>query len=129
MGGLAPIPSRVGIFLLDTSFKVIYSNSYAVEVLGYPEPIRKRSVLEKKIHALLPEDRVIREFPYISSFRSGRRLYVSRAFPCKTPLNSQHLAIAVLIERNVAASVDVAAVAAQFGLTPREQDTEHLFPA
>lgn len=120
-----------GLLLLDSSRKPIYVSEKAVSILCYPERPRKnghlRSFLLRQIDSLLAgqEESLCPKIPH--EFASGKRLYQIRVFSLKPHLgNGAVPALAVMLERNQRASVEITQAAKKFRLTPRETEALEL---
>lgn len=125
-------PPGLGFLLLDASLKPIFANAHAVEVLAFPnDPPTIESLdgfLTEKIGTVLSKNGPSPGSPVAPILVSGRRHYLCRFFSLDSRSEeSAPTATAVLIERSPRAFVDVAQVAAEFGLTRREMETvSHL---
>jgi len=117
--------SAPGFLLLDASVKLVYANAEAIQVLIYPESQRRGSSVEDFFTEKLKP--VLCNGGGSSGFVSGRRRYVCRAFSLDSGSNNSHRpATAVLLERSPPAPIDVAQIALQFRLSPRERQTVEL---
>ncbi len=117
--------SAVGFLLLDASVKLVYANAEAIQVLIYPDSQRRGSSVEGSFTEKLKP--VLCNGGGSSGFVSGRRRYVCRAFSLDSGSNNSHrAATAVLLERSPRAPNDVAQIAVQFRLSPRERQTVEL---
>ena len=119
-------PRAAGIVLVDSSFKPVYANEEALEILSYPENGRKTgspdASLNKRIRSLFPDDALSRTTA-LTGLVSGRRRYLFRTFSLQSATNNgSPTATAILIERNQRPSVDTSQFAEQFHLTPRERE-------
>lgn len=119
-------PRAAGIVLVDSSFKPVYANEEALEILSYPENGRKTgspdASLNKRIRSLFPDDPLSRTTA-LTGLVSGRRRYLFRTFSLQSATNNgSPTATAILIERNQRPSVDTSQFAEQFHLTPRERE-------
>ena len=128
-------PAVTGVLLLDAALRPIYLNSEATQILAYPETtpeIRSlESFLRKRVRSVLLERGSPRRFSFLPECVSGRRRYLCRTFSLGSPSSASlpGAAIAVLLERKQQRSFDgsqIAAIVAQFRLTPREQETLEL---
>jgi len=120
-----------GLLLLDSSWKPVYVSEKAVSILCYPERPGKnghlRSFLVRRIDSLLPgqDESLCPKIPH--EFASGKRLYQVRLFTLKPHLgNGAVPALAVMLERNQRASVEITQAAKRFRLTPRETEALEL---
>jgi DNA-binding CsgD family transcriptional regulator len=123
----ASIPAAAGFILVDTERKLIYANPEAKRILTYPEASRRFKLawtpLQKKIFPALAKQNSPSSSTSQVEFISGRRKYVSRAFPLTKPQDGRPAgaAIAVLLERGGSGSYAVAEVCERFHLTDRER--------
>ena len=115
--------SRVGFLLVDSSVELVYVNAEAVQILTYPQPpaeiVALNKFLAERFRFLLPEDQSSPAGP----FTSGRRQYLYRALRVAARCNVPSYATAVLLERSIERSIDIAHAAAEFQLSGREQET------
>ncbi len=123
--------STAGLLLLDAQNRVVYHNPEAVKVLTYPGQSKKTNgvvnSLPRELQCLLHPAKSSNRPPPSTDFRSGKRRYVCRVFVLAH--NSGKAAqgmTGILLERVAPDSVDISAVAQQFGLTQREQETVGL---
>jgi DNA-binding CsgD family transcriptional regulator len=126
----------VGFVLVDASLHVLYANSEAVRILTYPAaPTTRRARdpdVAKKVRALLENCPPSPAQPALTELSSGRRRYLCRAFGLGPESGSPFTTAsfqprtAVLIERGHRASVELAQVAEQYHLTPREREAMAL---
>jgi DNA-binding CsgD family transcriptional regulator len=122
-----------GFILLDAALNLVACNQEALQILAFPTPreriTRIDSFIRDKIQANLLVTRKAGAFPkFVSKFRSGDRSYSCGAYSLerRTASNAE-LGVVLLLERELQPFVDMPRVAAQFDLTPREQETvEHL---
>ena len=125
----AMIPAAAGFLLAEPSLKPMYANAEAIQVLTYPEDPSKLpsldNILVEKIPALFPDHPSKSPSALVAEFMSGRRRYRCRVFALTSRAGNgfPQPAVALLIERSGQASFDVTQSAAQFHLTPREQET------
>jgi DNA-binding CsgD family transcriptional regulator len=121
-----------GVILLDSALNLIASNQDAFRILAYPTPIhqipRGDLFLRDKVHTTLILSRGAGMLPtFVSEFRSGERRYSCDAYVLERRSGGAGPGILLLLEREAQAFVDMKYAAAQFDLTPREQETvEHL---
>src|SRR5436309_115740 len=121
--------AAVGLVLLDSTLKVIYSNSEVLAVFTYANELSKGQTpnekLSKIIRSIIEQQPPSESLPASTVFISGRRRYVCRSFLLE--LNSEgpsKPSIAMTVERDRWALHDLAA---RFKLTDREQEAvEHL---
>src|SRR5258708_3202135 len=120
--------SAAGLLLVASDFRPMYANAEARRILAYPEtPAPKETYngfLTDRIRTLLLVNGG--SPPALASeLTSGRRHYLCRAFCLNSSANDSpnHPALALILERCVPRFLDVSVVAAQFHLTPREQQT------
>ncbi len=124
-------PDSPGLLLLDTLRRPLYVNEEAVSILCYPEsPPSNESLgysLVRTIDSLLPkQDRSLcSQFP--NEFASGKRHYQVQVFTLNSYLeNGTRPTLALLLERNHRASLDLSRIRQKFRLTPRETETLKL---
>ena len=112
----------VGFLLLDSSLKVIYANTEAIQALAYPKTPQDIGSLDnfltEKIRSFLFDDSSL---PRPTELVSGKRRYFCRTFAVDAPSKNPSQTTAVLVERSPRASFGVAQVAADFHLTERER--------
>jgi len=123
------VPSAAGLILLDRSGKPVYYNPEAIAVLSYLKPPQDLNNITNVLLQEIPQwihAMGLSDSSSSAKFISGRRHYICRRFtlihyqrplPCLT---------AFLLERLAARSLDVSAVARQFHLSQREQETVDL---
>ena len=124
-----PSRSEVGFLLLNGSFKPIYSNPEALQILAYPESPGKLkngsqdSLLPEEIRSGLQNHRSLPQSHWLTEFRSGKRCYRLKAFSLNShSQNSSQPTVALLIERSAQESIDLSQIAEQFHLTQRERE-------
>jgi DNA-binding CsgD family transcriptional regulator len=121
-------PSSAGLILLDAQNRVVYRNPEAGKILTFPGQLKKTAtnLLPRELRLLLfSPDRS----GLVGSidFRSGRRRYACRVFVLAHNSGEPTQAmIGILLERAVPNAMDVSAVAQQYRLTRREQETVGL---
>jgi DNA-binding CsgD family transcriptional regulator len=125
--------SDPALVLFDASFKVVSYNAEAFRVVIYPkDPIDIHSpirLIEAKLHPLWSPSRSSFGTPIRTIFQSGRRQYSARSFSLDNSRNGSvsrnglYPMHVLLLERQDRKAVDLSRVAAQFHLTPREQET------
>jgi DNA-binding CsgD family transcriptional regulator len=145
--------TRPGLIVVDTALNLVASNTEAIQILTFPEPLDKirnlDSWLTNKIRAHLVERQVQRPTAFVGEFRSAKRTYLCRSFPLDVNGNGNgngnhnglnHHAemeesngsgvptalLVLMIERRSNGAVKLAEVAERFGLTAREQETVQL---
>ena len=122
--GKATKSVAVGLILLDSSLKPIYSNSEALGVFSYPnEPEKGKALsgkLAKVIRAIVEQQPPSVNLPASTVFMSGRRHYVCRSFVLEPDSNDDSRpTIAITVERDRWALRDLAV---RFQLTDRERE-------
>ena len=122
-------PSGHGFLVMDNSFKLIYANAEAVDILVYPENPKKikslNSFLTEKIRSALLKEPSSPKVGFVAELRSGRRRYLCRAFslnPYSKNSGGQE-SLALQFERTRQVSLNGSQIAERFNLTPREQQT------
>ena len=126
------IPARVpaGFVLVDATLQVIYCNTVALEIFGYPEMGKAKEKLNSFILGTLGPvvgNGATGELSFVSEFVSGRRQYFCRAYSLsqsQSGLPGQH--IAIVLERNSSILSGLTQVSRQFGLSPREAQVLRL---
>jgi len=122
-------PAPVGLVLLDSTLKLVYSNSEASKIFTYPdEPTKGKTLsgkLMKVIRSIIEQQPPSENLPASTVFVSGRRRYVCRSFLLEpNSTGSSNPSIALTVERDRSALHDLAA---RFQLTDREREAvEHL---
>ena len=120
-----PTRSNAGLLLLDGQNCVVYYNAHAKSILTYADAGATAS-MHQVIRSLLQPLNFSQRAAALP-FMSGRRRYTCRWFVlAHTSGNPEHAGTGVLLERTPPNRVDVSAVAQQFGLTQREQQTVEL---
>jgi DNA-binding CsgD family transcriptional regulator len=122
-----------GFVLLDSGLNLIASNQDALHILAFPTPIEQISRIDGFLHEkirsnLLKPKRTGMAPAFVSEFRSGERRYSCSPFLLQRRTGiGQEPAIVLLLEREAQPFFDMPHAAAEFDLTPREQETvEHL---
>ena len=145
--------TRPGLIVVDTALNLVASNTEAIQILTFPEPLEKirhlDSWLTNKIRAHLVERQMQRPTAFVGEFRSAKRTYLCRSFPLDMNTNDNgdsdgaesqgqdHHAddngsgvptalLVLMMERRSNGAVKLAEVAERFGLTAREQETVQL---
>ena len=123
--------TAVGFLLIDSFERPIYSNAEALRILLYPAKPGDDSSLEpllgNKIRAMLPQRNGASQPDFHTVFLSGKRHYLCQAFHFGTPSTASAQGnTALVLERIVQRRLDTSAIAQQFALTPREQETTEL---
>jgi DNA-binding CsgD family transcriptional regulator len=116
--GVSASKSAAGFLLLDSLLSPLSFNGEAVQILSYPdnvENLASSELLTEKIRSRLITQPSPGESVFVKEFRSGRRRYSCRAFPCQPTT-------AVLLERGPYGLVPLSQVCQQFNLTQREQE-------
>ncbi len=120
--------SSTGVILLDSSLHLIASNQDAFRILAYPTSIqqisRGEAFLRDKVQTTLLLSLKPGASPaFVPEFRSGARRYSCAAYTLQRPAGGDGSGILLLLEREAQPFVDMKYAAAQFDLTPREQET------
>ena len=115
----------VGLLILDRSFKPIYANNEAVQILSYPSAARKVQSLERtvrsKIKMILPSDEQFGQPDSLTEFISGKRHYMCRALAVSPRLGeSSGEDVALVLERAPATSFALNRICEKYRLTMRE---------
>jgi DNA-binding CsgD family transcriptional regulator len=135
--------TRPGLIVVDTSLNLVASNTEAIQILTFPEPLEKirhlDSWLTNKIRAHLVERQLQRPTAFVGEFRSAKRTYLCRSFPLDVNGNKNGedhaegngsgvptALLVLMMERRSNGAVKLAEVAERFGLTAREQETVQL---
>jgi len=116
----------IGFVLLDSTLHPVLLNRSAAEILSYPQkPSSQKaqnSYLAERVRTMLIASSSGVGPPIVAEFRSGKRLYHCRAFRLDAQAKEYtQLSLAVLFEREPAASLSLRQVAQKFHLTGREQ--------
>ena len=98
-------PAPVGLVLLDSTLKLIYTNSEASKIFTYPdEPTKGKTLsgkLMKVIRSIIEQQPPSENLPASTVFVSGRRRYVCRSFLLEPNSNvSSNPSIALTVERD-----------------------------
>ena len=115
-----------GFVLMTSDLKLVYANAESLRILMYPHTPEStgdfKGFLAAKIRSVLLTNGV-GALP--TEFISGQRRYMCRTFSLHSDANNEpgHPALAIIFERTSHAAFDTSQVAAQFHLTPREQET------
>ena len=124
-------PDSPGLLLLDTLRRPLYVNEEAVSILCYPEsPPRNESLgysLVRTIDSLLPKQvgSLCSQFP--NEFASGKRRYQVQVFKMNSYLEKgTGPTLAMMLERNQRAALDLSRISQKFRLTPRETEALKL---
>ena len=119
------IAARVGFVLLDSSLKPVFYNVEALRILGYPSgPLRTPdAAFLRSVRSFAEQTRGV-DVEATTSFVSGRRRYVCRAFGLEPAIPAgSSPAIAITFERDSSLRDQVA----RFQLTDREIEVvQHL---
>lgn len=121
----------VELVLTNSSAKPIYANAYAVQILAYPEDVKKlrspKSFLTTRTRSIIPNTDISTQALVSREIISGNRRYVCRIFSLgSNPKNSTEPAIAILLERPFNGSHDIRRLCQEYHLTPREQQAVEL---
>jgi DNA-binding CsgD family transcriptional regulator len=114
---------------MTSDLKLVYANAEARHILMYPDTPEStedfKGSLAAKIRSVVLANGVGAPSPFATEFISGRRRYMCRTFSLNSDANNGfgHPALAIIFERNSRTAFDTSQVAAQFHLTPREQET------
>lgn len=125
-------PAMAGIVLLDAQNRMVYHNPEAANILVFPGQDRRTNgalvdVLPRELQAVLFKSASRgRATSTAADFRSGKRRYRGRVFVLARSGMPAQATTAILLERSTPASRDLSAVARQFRLTLREQQTVEL---
>ena len=125
-------PATAGLVLLDAQNRMVYHNSEAANILVFPGQNGKTNgtivdVLPRELQAVLfKSDGRSRTLSSTADFRSGKRRYRCRIFVLARSAKPAQATTAILLERLSPGSRDLSAVARQFHLTLREQETVEL---
>ena len=118
-----------GFLLMTSDLKLVHANAEALRILLYPHSPESaqdfKGSLAAKIRSILLANGVGAPPPLPTEFISGQRRYICRTFSLHSDANNEpgHPALAMIFERTSHTAFDTSQVAAQFHLTPREQET------
>ena len=117
--------SSDGFILVNSSFKPVFVNPLAAEILSFPQKLDGKyaeSFLAHKIRSLFAIDESAVVPASITSFRSGRRLYEGRAYRVNSvgKVESQ-VSFAILLQRRAKPSLILYGISEKYNLTRREQ--------
>ena len=125
-------PATAGLVLLDAQNRMVYHNPEAANILVFPGQDGRTNgpvvdVLPRELQAALSKsDSRSRSTSSLADFRSGKRRYKCRVFVLAPPGRPAQATTAILLERSTPVFRDVSALARQFRLTLREQETVEL---
>ena len=124
-------PATAGIVLLDAQNRMVYHNPEAANILVFPGQDRRAygglvDVLPRELQAVLSKSESRSSTSSAADFKSGKRRYRCRVFILARSGKPAQATTAILLERLTPASRDLSAVARQFRLTLREQETVEL---
>jgi len=122
--------SATGFLLLSTTFKPLYVNPQAAQILFHPEkPAKTRNFAEElaaKIRTMVANGARKTTIPECKEFLSGGRHYICRFFNVQSPGSESGGAngssLALLLERSTEVAADVLKICQQYHLTPREEE-------
>jgi len=89
----------------SSSFRAIYANDEAIQILAYPENPQKIEALDRflaeKVQNVLKQTRSSTESGFVAEVTSGKRRYVCRAFSISPKIKhvERSTNLALLIER------------------------------
>jgi DNA-binding CsgD family transcriptional regulator len=118
--------SSEGFLLLDSLLNPILVNHAAVKILLYPAKCEAQTKLDgflgRKIRSALLSGQSAGLPVLVGRFRSGKRLYLCRAFRVTDVAEGDiQASVAVLLERGCAVSISLLQVSERFHLTTRER--------
>jgi DNA-binding CsgD family transcriptional regulator len=121
-------PAIAGLVLLDAQNRVMYHNPEAAKILSFPsqdkKPNRTVDVPPPELLSFLMPAKAGSGPAFYADFKSGKRLYGCRVFVLEhNSGKSAHAITGILLERMTPGAVDISAMAKQFRLTGREQET------
>src|SRR2546430_2511313 len=110
-----------GLLLMDAFLRPLSADEEAVTILSYPEIRRKNNCFDnflvRRIESLLPKQNGTPRPRFSNELISGKRHYQLRVFTLKTHMgNGAGPSLAILLERNHRARVDLGRVAQKFRL-------------
>jgi len=112
----------------SSSFRAIYANDEAIQILAYPENPQKIESLDRflaeKVQTVLRQIRSSTESGFVAEVTSGKRRYVCRAFSISPKIKHTERSpkLALLIERPSPASINGALIAEKYRLSERERE-------
>jgi len=122
-----PNSAMVGLVLLDSALKSVYSNSEARRILAYPNqpPKAPGAQFSESIGSIIQKKPDSSDCPMTTHFISGKRRYLCRVFVLEPESNGNSKAvIAITLERPHSVLSDLAV---RFQLTDREVEAvQHL---
>lgn len=132
-----PRPSKTtnshsgGLILLDAFLRPLKADEDAVSILSYPEiPHRSKrfhDFLMRRIESVLPRQNGTSHSRFPNEVTSGKRHYQLRVFTLKSHIgNGAGPSVAILLERNHRAPIDLGRFAQKFRLTDRETEALEL---
>jgi len=128
--GAVSAKSSDGFILVNSSFKPVFVNPIAAEILAFPEKPEKRSgegSLASKIRSLFFSGKSPVVPEPATAFQSGRRVYECRAYSVDALAKGDSVCMAMLLQRRLRASTGLCQVSEKFNLTTREREVlQHL---
>jgi len=125
--------TRPGLIVVDAALNLVASNSEAIQILTFPEPVDRvrhlDSIVSTKIRSHLLDRQATRAPEFVDEFRSAKRTYLCRSFPLDLNGNRVNGSVSpsgllvVMLERKSNGAVTIAEIAQRFGLTARERET------
>jgi DNA-binding CsgD family transcriptional regulator len=120
-----------GLVLLDAFLRPLNADEEAVSILSYPEIPRRSKrfddFLMRRIESVLPGQNGTSRPRFPREVTSGKRHYQVRVFTLKSHMgNGAGPSLAILLERNHRATIDLVRVAQKFRLTQRETEALEL---
>jgi DNA-binding CsgD family transcriptional regulator len=118
----------VGLLILDSSHTPVASTPEALRVLAFPNDPSQIQNPEVFIRHKIGSDLVLStgnqdDHVFVFEFRSGKRRYICTTFNLQAPkTHPAQISVALLLERSTRTTIDLARVATQYGLTPRESE-------
>ena len=112
----------------SSSFKAIYANDEAIQILVYPENPQKIESLDRflaeKVQDVFQKIRTGTESGFVAEVTSGKRRYLCRAFSISPKMKHAERSpnLALLIERPSPAWIDGALIAERYRLSERERE-------
>ena len=124
----SPLHLQTGFIVTDASFHPVWANPQAVQILQPKlgtDPQAAKSVSQQLSEIAKPFDV---HYPFLTDFRSGRRLYICRGYPLGTNPDSKPANetvklpfMAFLFERSRINQGDLNAVASFYHISGREK--------
>lgn len=127
----SPHEPTVGIVLIDSRSKPLYSNAQAVRILSFPRQLSDREAhsprLSRTLSNLVADLVSSANSHSTTDFLSGKRRYKCRIYPLNSSTETANNGLnVILLERGALGTRDITDIALKFRLTEREKGTVKL---